>query len=58
MKIKTIISADNEELKNINTACSVLQELEHLYDEHGEVEKRNAMIVALDVLLDIVNDEQ
>lgn len=58
MKIKTIVCANKEELRDINTACSVLQELEHLYDEHNDVEKRNIMMEALDILLNICNHEQ
>ena len=56
MKIMTKICVNSEEMKRISDACSVLQDLEHLYDGVDNV-KRFHLGNAIDVLLDIINDE-
>lgn len=56
IEIMTKICANSEEMKRISDACSVLQDLEHLYDGVDNV-KRFYLGNAIDVLLDIINDE-
>ena len=56
MRIMAKICVNSEEMKRISDACSVLQDLEHLYDGVDNV-KMFHLGNAIDVLLDIINDE-
>lgn len=58
MTIKTVVEVNDSEMNRINIAVSVLQDLEHLYDTCRDKEKLVAMSNAIDVLLEIINDEQ
>lgn len=56
IEIMTKICVNSEEMKRISDACSVLQDLEHLYDGVDNI-KMFHLGNAIDVLLDIINDE-
>ena len=59
MKIVPMVVAISEkDRERIEAAASVVQELEHLYDEIGDTENMNKMGDALDLLLAIINNEQ
>ena len=59
MKIVPMVVAISEkDRERIEVAASVVQELEHLYDEIGDTENTNKMGDALDLLLAIINNEQ
>lgn len=59
MKIVPMVVAISEkDRERIEVAASVVQELEHLYDEIGDAENMNKMGDALDLLLAIINNEQ
>ena len=59
MKIVPMVVAISEkDRERIEVAASVVQELEHLYDEIGDTENMNKMGDALDLLLAIINNEQ
>ena len=59
MKIVPMVVAISEkDRERIEVAASVVQELEHLYDEIGDAENMNKMGNALDLILAIINNEQ